>query len=84
MKKGSETLDVSSRRDEFIGRTISLLELTTEVPEAFSITLRIFIFFTQCQQYSVWCMQYFEQFHAHSTNSKHGLRKIFPPPGIIE
>lgn len=43
-KKGCETLDVSSRRDEFIGRTISLAELTTEVPEAFSITLRIFIF----------------------------------------
>lgn len=44
MEKGSGTLDVSSRRDEFIGRAISLLELTSEVPEAFSIILRIFFF----------------------------------------
>lgn len=42
MEKGSGTLDVSSRRDEFIGKAISLLELTSEVPEAFFITLRIF------------------------------------------
>lgn len=44
MEKGSETLDVSSRRDEFIGRAISLLELTSKVPEAFSVTLRILVF----------------------------------------
>lgn len=44
MEKGSGTLDVSSRRDEFIGRAISLLELTSEVPEAFSVTLKILVF----------------------------------------
>lgn len=44
MEKGSGTLDVSSRRDEFIGRAIFLLELTSEVLEAFSVTLKIFFF----------------------------------------